>query len=119
MPPAEMGGGGGSRDTADKAREEFFSEAQEIVDGLSRDLLALDAVCRRGASDPELVNEASHLVSAATARDSRALEFARKVFLESSGTFRLEAVLPLLQPLPLEPAYALYDRYEPPEKFEN
>ena len=50
--------GGGPRDSAgDKAREEFFSEAQEIVDGLSRDLLALDEVCRRGGSDAELVND--------------------------------------------------------------
>ena len=32
----------------DKAREEFFSEAQELVDGLSRDLLALDEVAKRG-----------------------------------------------------------------------
>ncbi|HVJ91936.1 MAG TPA: chemotaxis protein CheA [Labilithrix sp.] len=50
--------GGGRGDSAgDKAREEFFSEAQEIVDGLSRDLLALDDVCRRGGSDAELVND--------------------------------------------------------------
>lgn len=41
----------------EKAREEFFSEAQEIVDGLSRDLLALDEVSRRGGSDAELVND--------------------------------------------------------------
>lgn len=52
------GGGGGRGESAgDKAREEFFSEAQEIVDGLSRDLLALDEVCRRGGSDAELVND--------------------------------------------------------------
>lgn len=53
------GGGGGVRgeSAGDKAREEFFSEAQEIVDGLSRDLLALDDVCRRGGSDAELVND--------------------------------------------------------------
>lgn len=50
--------GGGSRgDAGDKAREEFFSEAQEIVDGLSRDLLALDDICRRGGGDAELVND--------------------------------------------------------------
>lgn len=50
--------GGGRGDTAgDKAREEFFSEAQEVVDGLSRDLLALDEVSRAGGSDPELVND--------------------------------------------------------------
>ena len=41
----------------DKAREEFFSEAQEIIDGLSRDLLALDALAKRGESDAELVND--------------------------------------------------------------
>ncbi|MDB4935633.1 MAG: Signal transduction histidine kinase CheA [Labilithrix sp.] len=53
-----VGGGGGRGESAgDKAREEFFSEAQEIVDGLSRDLLALDDVCRRGGSDAELVND--------------------------------------------------------------
>lgn len=52
------GGGGGRGESAgEKAREEFFSEAQEIVDGLSRDLLALDEVCRRGGSDAELVND--------------------------------------------------------------
>ncbi len=55
---AEHSGGGGRGESAgDKAREEFFSEAQEIVDGLSRDLLALDEVCRRGGSDAELVND--------------------------------------------------------------
>ena len=43
---AEQGGGGRGGDASDKAREEFFSEAQEIVEGLSRDLLALDEVCR-------------------------------------------------------------------------
>lgn len=51
------GGGGRGESAGDKAREEFFSEAQEIVDGLSRDLLALDDVCRRGGSDAELVND--------------------------------------------------------------
>ena len=52
-----QGGGGRGESPGDKAREEFFSEAQEIVDGLSRDLLALDDVCRRGGSDAELVND--------------------------------------------------------------
>jgi two-component system, chemotaxis family, sensor kinase CheA len=44
-------------DLGDKAREDFFSEAQEIVDGLSGDLLRLDALVRRGDSDAELVND--------------------------------------------------------------
>jgi two-component system chemotaxis sensor kinase CheA len=42
---------------ADKAREDFFSEAQELADGLSRDLLVLDELSRKGQSDPELVND--------------------------------------------------------------
>lgn len=54
---AEHSGGGRGDSAGDKAREEFFSEAQEIVDGLSRDLLALDEVSRRGGSDAELVND--------------------------------------------------------------
>ena len=44
-------------EATDKAREEFFSEAQEIVEGLSRDLLALDEVAQKGQSSPELVND--------------------------------------------------------------
>jgi two-component system chemotaxis sensor kinase CheA len=50
-------GGGRGESAADKAREDFFSEAQELVDGLSRDLLALDELSRKGQSDPELVND--------------------------------------------------------------
>src|SRR4051812_49975934 len=57
MPEHQGGGGGRGESAGEKAREEFFSEAQEIVDGLSRDLLALDDVCRRGGSDAELVND--------------------------------------------------------------
>jgi two-component system chemotaxis sensor kinase CheA len=54
MPP-ETGTG---RDAlGEKAREEFFSEAQELVDGLSRDLLALDELAKQGGSDPELIND--------------------------------------------------------------
>src|ERR1700710_1987267 len=55
----ETSGGGGGRDSlGEKAREEFFSEAQELVDGLSRDLLALDEFSKRGElTDPELIND--------------------------------------------------------------
>jgi two-component system chemotaxis sensor kinase CheA len=54
-----MGTETGGRDAlGEKAREEFFSEAQELVDGLSRDLLGLDEVVKRGGdSDPDLVND--------------------------------------------------------------
>lgn len=54
---AEHPAGGRGESAGDKAREEFFSEAQEIVDGLSRDLLALDETNQRGGSDAELVND--------------------------------------------------------------
>jgi two-component system chemotaxis sensor kinase CheA len=50
-------GGGGRGDGGDKARDEFFSEAQELVDGLGRDLLALDDALKNGRSDVELVND--------------------------------------------------------------
>ncbi|HMJ51966.1 MAG TPA: chemotaxis protein CheA [Polyangiaceae bacterium] len=43
-------------DMGDKAREEFFSEAHEIIEGLSRDLLQLDSTRGKGPVDPELVN---------------------------------------------------------------
>jgi two-component system chemotaxis sensor kinase CheA len=43
-------------DIGDKAREEFFSEANEIIEGLSRDLLQLDAARDKGPAEPELVN---------------------------------------------------------------
>ncbi len=53
---ADPGGGRGDG-AADKAREEFFSEAQELVDGLGRDVLALDQAVRDEKVDPELVND--------------------------------------------------------------
>src|SRR5580658_10342742 len=49
---------GSGRDAlGEKAREEFFSEAQELVDGLSRDLLALDEQAKQGGNDPDLIND--------------------------------------------------------------
>src|SRR5580692_8890613 len=48
---------GGGRDGGDKARDEFLSEAQELVDGLGRDLLQLDEGLKRGRVDAELVND--------------------------------------------------------------
>lgn len=49
--------GGGRGDGGDKAREEFFSEANELIDGLGRDLLALEAALKRGRFEPELIND--------------------------------------------------------------
>ncbi len=39
------------------ARDDFFSEAQELVDGLGRDLLMLDDLIKKGRVDPELIND--------------------------------------------------------------
>ena len=50
-------GSGRGDGPADKAREEFFNEAQELVDGLGRDLLTLDAGVKAGRIDPELIND--------------------------------------------------------------
>ena len=44
-------------DSGDRAREEFLSEAQEIVEGLGRDLLALDEGLRGSRLDPSLIND--------------------------------------------------------------
>src|SRR6187549_3194726 len=46
----------------DKARDEFFSEAQEIIETLSRNLLAIDSATKHGNSDPSLINEAFRAV---------------------------------------------------------
>jgi len=49
-------------DAGDRAREEFFTEAQEIVEAFSRNLLSLDATLKVGGDDPSLVNEAFRAV---------------------------------------------------------
>jgi two-component system chemotaxis sensor kinase CheA len=51
-----MEGGGGGRGEGG-ARDEFFSEAQELVDVLGRDLLMLDGLLKKGKLDPELIND--------------------------------------------------------------
>ena len=52
-----MAEGGGRGDAGDKARDEFFSEAQELVDSLGRDLLAIDESLKAGRVDAELIND--------------------------------------------------------------
>src|SRR5262245_60379717 len=76
----------------DKAREEFFSEAQELVESLSRNLLALDSVVRSGAQDPSLVNEAFRAVH--TLKGLAGLFGAKRV---STLSHRLEDVLDSLR----------------------
>jgi two-component system, chemotaxis family, sensor kinase CheA len=48
-------GGGGRGDGG--ARDDFFSEAQELVDGLGRDLLMLDEMLKKGRVEPEVIND--------------------------------------------------------------
>jgi len=50
-------GGGGRGEGGDKARDEFFSEAQELIDGLGRDLLGLDEALKKGEPEAELIND--------------------------------------------------------------
>jgi two-component system chemotaxis sensor kinase CheA len=50
-------GGGGRMDAGDKVRDEFLSEAQELIDGLGRDLLKLEEAVKSGHPDPEIVND--------------------------------------------------------------
>jgi two-component system chemotaxis sensor kinase CheA len=58
MSDSMSGGGRGNDPIGDKAREEFFSEAQELIDGLSRDLLTLDSALREGVVlRPEVIND--------------------------------------------------------------
>src|SRR5215831_12894962 len=47
---------------SEKALTEFLSEAQEIVEALGRDLLALDEQRAQGRIDPETVNDAFRAV---------------------------------------------------------
>jgi len=50
-----MNEGGGRGDGG--ARDDFFSEAQELVDGLGRDLLMLDEMLKKGHVEPEIIND--------------------------------------------------------------
>lgn len=49
-------------DVIDKAREEFLSEAQELIEALSRSVMALDELQNASSEDPALVNETFRIV---------------------------------------------------------
>jgi two-component system chemotaxis sensor kinase CheA len=76
----------------DKARDEFFSEAQELVESLSRNLLALDTTLRGGGEDPALINEAFRAVH--TLKGLAGLFGAKRV---STLSHKLEDVLDSLR----------------------
>ncbi len=46
-----------SKDKGEGVREEFLAEAQELIEGLSRDLLVLDHAQQQNAVDPETIND--------------------------------------------------------------
>lgn len=48
----------GGRRVSDQGKEEFLSEAQDIIEAFARNLLAIDAAHKKGSSEPELLNEA-------------------------------------------------------------
>lgn len=46
-----------AKDKTDRAREEFLSEAQELIEAMSRDLLLIDQGIKQGKSDPDTLND--------------------------------------------------------------
>ncbi len=44
-------------DIGDRGKSEFLTEAEEIIEGLGRDLVMLDEALRAGSVDPDLVND--------------------------------------------------------------
>ena len=48
----------------DRGREDFLTEAQDIIESFSQNLLAIDAGHKRGELDPTLVNEAFRAMKA-------------------------------------------------------
>ena len=66
----------GSGDENDSVREEFLSEAQEIVETLSRDLLLLEQGQKEGRSDPDLLNDIFRAVHTLRGQSDAALSVA-------------------------------------------
>ncbi len=56
-------------------------------------------------------------ISVATGREYRLLPVIQASFMRPPAETRLDAILPLLQPMPLETSYALYSRFSPPPPF--
>ena len=46
-----------AKDKTDRARDEFLSEAQELIEAMSRDLIVLDQALKAGKSEPETLND--------------------------------------------------------------
>lgn len=78
--------------------------------------LAWFATCA-AARDPALVQSAAARLTPGSATPSRSLDLARSALLHAGPDFRIETVLPLLQPLPLEVVYALLRRHRPPPPY--
>ncbi|HEY3237137.1 MAG TPA: chemotaxis protein CheA [Polyangiaceae bacterium] len=91
-------------DPVDKIKEEFFSEAQEIIEGLSKDLLAWDASIRSGGNDPELINQAFRAVH--TLKGLAGLFGATKM---GALSHRVEDVLDQLRLGRMEPGHEVLD----------
>lgn len=85
-------------------------------DAVYPQLLAFFSAC--GVQrDPTLLSSAANLIESALGRPFRALSAVQRAFLSTLPPARLEYFLPVLQPLPLEVSYALYDHFEPAPPF--
>lgn len=87
-------------------------------DAVYPQLLSFFAVCGV-LRDPELLDTATRLVEAAIGRPFRSLAAIREIMVSPRPLPPLEHFLPVIQPLPLEVTYALYDRLAPPPPFVN
>lgn len=81
-----------------------------VGDALYPQTLSLFLACA-GTGDAELIRAAATQVSAVLGREFRALENIVAAFASPGARPRPELVLPFLQPLPLDVAYALHERY--------
>lgn len=93
--------------------QKMRSDPLPVGDALYPQTLSLFLACA-ATGDPELLHAASAQVEAVLGREFKALEIVKAAFSEQGGRLRPENVLPFLQPLPLDVAYALHERYGHP-----
>ncbi len=90
--------------------QKMRSDPLPAGDALYPQTLSLFLACA-ATGDPELLRAASAQVEAVLGREFKALDVVKTAFAENRGRLRPENILPFLQPLPLDVAYALYERY--------
>lgn len=96
--------------------EKLTREPIPAGDAVYPQLLSFFSACAV-QRDPDLLDTATRLVEAAIGRPFRSLTAIREALISPRPLPPLEHFLPILQPLPLEVTYALYDRLAPPPPF--